>query len=227
MITGAFSWNFGKLFFELKLVTHNLSLYLNSTIVLCPEAGEHCPVCILDMYFCKLPKESITKDIFFFQPLEETPNDPTSPWYSNQPVDKYTLEMKLSKMWSLAGIEDKITNHSVTAIAFTQMYEMGVPEKLIQERNGHRSLDSLWMYERTSTHQQQAASNILSGSNLKIYTEQIQFAKHHSQTNILSIGPSPSSTVQSLSIYFGNLYGYTININASTNPQPSVKLKLK
>ena len=32
----------------------------------CPEAGERCPVHILDMYFRKLPKESITKDIFFF-----------------------------------------------------------------------------------------------------------------------------------------------------------------
>ena len=111
MMTGAFSWNVGKLFSELKLVTNNLSLYLNSTIFLCPEAGEHCPVCILDMCFCKLPKESISKDILFFQPLEETPNDPTSPWYSNQPVDKHTLEMKLSKMWSLAG--QSISNHNV------------------------------------------------------------------------------------------------------------------
>ena len=181
----------------------------------CPEAGEHCPVRILDMYFCKLPKESVTKDIFFFRPLEKTPSDPTSSWYSNQPVGKHTLELKLSRMCSLAGIEGKITNHSLRATAATQMYEMGVPEKVIQERTGHRSLDSLRVYERTSTQQQQAASNILSGSHVQ--------ARHHSQASTLSIGPSPSSSVQSLPIYFGNLYGCTINVNAgATNQQPSM-----
>ena len=188
----------------------------------CPEAGERCPVHILDVYFRKLPKESITKDIFFFRPLEKTPSDPTSPWYSNQPVGKHTLEVKLSRMCSLTGIEGRITNHSLRATAATQLYEMGVPEKVIQERTGHRSLDSLRVYERTSTHQQQAASNILSSSNVHTYAEQVQIAKHHSQTSTLSISPSPSSTVQSLPIYFGNLYGCTININASTNPQPSM-----
>ena len=82
----------------------------------CPEAGERCPVHILDVYFRKLPKESITKDIFFFRPLEKTPSDPTSPWYSSQPVGKHTLEVKLSRMCSLAGIESRITNHSLRAL---------------------------------------------------------------------------------------------------------------
>ena len=115
-------------------------------------------------------------------------------------------------MCSLAGIEGKITNHSLRATAATQMYEMGVPEKVIQERTGHRSLDSLRVYERTSTQQQQGASNILSGSHVQTYVEQVQIARHHSQESILSVGPSPSNSVQSLPIYFGNLYGCTINV---------------
>ena len=118
-------------------------------------------------------------------------------------------------MCSLAGFEGKITNQSLRATAATQMYEMGVPEKAIQERTGHRSLDSLRVYKRTSTQQQQAASNILTGSHVQ--------ARHHSQASTLSIGPSPSSSVQSLPIYFGNLYGCTINVNAgATNQQPSM-----
>ena len=126
-------------------------------------------------------------------------------------------------MCSLAGFEGKITNHSLRATAATQMYEMGVPEKAIQERTGHRSLDSLRVYERTSTQQQQAASNILSGSHVQTYAEQVQIARHHSQATTLSIGPSPLSSVQSLPIYFGNLYGCTIDVNAgATNQQPSM-----
>ena len=119
-------------------------------------------------------------------------------------------------MCSLAGIEGKITNHSLRATSATQTYEMGVSEKVIQERIGHRSLDSLQVYERTSTQQQQAASNFLSGLHVQA----------RDQPSTLSIGPSPSSSVQSLLIYFGNLYGCTININAgATNQQPSVNLK--
>ena len=64
-----------------------------------PDAGERCPVHILDMYFCKLPKESITKNIFIFRPLEKTPSDTTSLQYNNQPVGKHTLEMKLFKLF--------------------------------------------------------------------------------------------------------------------------------
>lgn len=39
-----------------------------------------------------------------------------------------------------------------------------MPEKLIQERTGHRSLGALRIYERTSVHQQEAVSRLLVGS---------------------------------------------------------------
>ena len=139
----------------------------------CPEAGEHCPVHILDMYTCiyisNLPKEALADDIFF-RPLENVPTDSMSPWYSGaQPIGKNTLEHKLSRMCALAGIEGRVTNHSLRATSATQMYEMGVPEKIIQERTGHRSLEALRVYERTkfNTHQQETASNILSDLQVK------------------------------------------------------------
>jgi len=82
----------------------------------CHEAGERCPVHILDLYFSRLPEEAFTKDIFFFRALEKVPSDPTSPWYSGSvPVGKNTLHQKLSKMCALAGIEERVTNHSLQA----------------------------------------------------------------------------------------------------------------
>ena len=189
-----------------------------------PEAGERCPVYILDIYYSKLPKEAVANDVFFFRPLEEVPIDSASPWYSgSQSIGKNTLEHKLSRMCALAGIEGRITNHSLQATSATQMYEMGVPEKVIQERTGHRSIEALRVYERTNTHQQEAASNILPGLPVRSYVEQMHVARHHSQTTSLSLGtPPPSCTFQGLPISFGNLYGCTINIhNSSTNPQPT------
>ena len=86
------------------------------------EAGEHCPVQILDQYYSKLPSDAFVNDIFFVRPLENVPADPTKPWYGCTPVGKNTLENKLKKMCSLAGIEGQVTNHSLHATSVTQMY---------------------------------------------------------------------------------------------------------
>ena len=45
----------------------------------------------------------------------------------------------------------------------SQLFEAGVPEKLIQQRTGHRSLEALRMYERVTEQQELAVSKILSG----------------------------------------------------------------
>lgn len=56
-------------------------------------------------------------------------------------------------MYQEAGLEGNISNHSLRATLATQMFEMGVPEKVIQERTGHGSLDDLRTYERTNNEQ--------------------------------------------------------------------------
>ena len=44
------------------------------------------------------------------------------------------------------------------------MFEAGVPEKIIQQRTGHRSLDSLRLYERSSTMQEQVVSEVVNST---------------------------------------------------------------
>jgi hypothetical protein len=143
----------------------------NKTVPLfaCPEAGDHCPVHVIDLYISKLPQVAIENDTFFVKPLENTPEDDTKSWYSRTPVGRNTLDTRLGKMCSLAGIEGRITNHSMRATSVTQMYATGVPEKVIQERTGHRSLEALRVYERTNSDQHQMVSNILSDPQEKCY----------------------------------------------------------
>ena len=62
-----------------------------------------------------------------------------------------------------AGLEGKKTNHSLRVAGATCLYEAGVPEKVIQQRTGHRCLQSLRHYERISSDQEVAISRILSG----------------------------------------------------------------
>ena len=49
-----------------------------------------------------------------------------------------------------------VTNHSLRATAATRMFAAGVPEKVDAEFTGHKSLNALHQYERTSVDQVQA-----------------------------------------------------------------------
>ena len=53
------------------------------------------------------------------------------------------------------------TNHSLRATAMTRMFNQGVPEKVIAEKSGHRSLDGLRSYEHPSRKLEKAAGEII------------------------------------------------------------------
>ena len=112
-----------------------------------PKAGDRCPVRILDQYISKLPQEAITQDLFYVRPLETLPSNPSAPWYSSVAIGKHTLNQKVESMCMEAGVTSHKTNHSLRATGATQMYKKGTPEKLIQVRTGHRSLEALRAYE--------------------------------------------------------------------------------
>lgn len=73
----------------------------------------------------------------------------------------------------------------------TELYEADVPEKIIQERTGHRSLECLQMYEKTS--EKQAVSNILSSSSQSMHETQVAKLNSCSQNitvNSTSVTPA-------------------------------------
>ena len=65
-----------------------------------------------------------------------------------------------------AGIEGQKSNHSPCATGASELFEAGEPEKIIKERTGHRSLEALRVYDRTTMDQQEAVS-ALSSENKK------------------------------------------------------------
>ena len=54
-------------------------------------------------------------------------------------------------------------NHSLRATGASTLFHANVPEKIIQECTGHRSLAALQQYEHTIDEQQVAMSDILAG----------------------------------------------------------------
>ena len=81
----------------------------------------------------------------------------------------------LKDMCHDAGITGHKTNHSLRATGASKLFAAGVPEKIIKERTGHRSLEALHVYERTTSVQHQAVSTIL-GSSKQVTFQKAMFA---------------------------------------------------
>ena len=91
---------------------------------------------ILDTYLEKLPPNA---SYFYMHRLDRVP-DKDKPWYSKQRVGINSMKEILSKLSSESGCGVRYTNHSLRATATTGMFSKGVPEKVIAEKTGHRSL---------------------------------------------------------------------------------------
>ena len=127
-----------------------------------PKAGERCHVHILDLYLSKLPKDAAEKDVFYLRPLSGVPANPTAPWFQSVPIGRNQLGKMVPNMCTSAGIAGHKTNHSLHATAATDLFHANVPEKLIQERTGHKSVQALRVYQHTTDDQQKAVSEVLS-----------------------------------------------------------------
>ena len=134
---------------------------------------ERCHVQILDLYLSKLPTEAIQADNFYVRPLQSVPKRASKPWFTAVPVGRNTLTSMFREMCADAGVQGHKTNHSLRATGASELFAAGVPERIIQERTGHRSLKALRTYERTSAEQHQAVSEILGSRTLLQYEEAI------------------------------------------------------
>ena len=75
-----------------------------------------------------------------------------------------TLAKTVTRLCKLAGIEGYKANHSLRATTTSRLYQSGVDEQLVMERTGHRSLEGVRSYKRTSDVQREALSDILNGT---------------------------------------------------------------
>ena len=98
-------------------------------------------------------------DSFYLAPLKKLRPDC---WFSRSPVGHNSLKNFMGNMCREAGILGYKTNHSLRATAATRLYASGIDEQLVMERTGHRSIEGIRNYKRTSSEQQQNVSDILS-----------------------------------------------------------------
>ena len=98
---------------------------------------------------------------FYLRPFA---NPKPNCWYTCQPIGKNTLANVLSEIAKKAGIDGRVTNHSLRATATSRLYNENFDEQLICEVTGHRS-NAVRSYKRTSEDQLKSVSNVLYGNN--------------------------------------------------------------
>ena len=141
--------------------------------------------------------------------------DPSKPWYGVQPCGENKLSGMVKSMFAMIGVSGK-TNHSLRATGASSLFQAGIPEKIIQERTGHRSIKALRMYERTTTSQHVAVSNILSSTTEVNLPQSTAHAHAHAHAK-----PVADAGV-SFSTMFASASNCVININMAT-PVPGLE----
>jgi len=116
---------------------------------------ERCVVRLLYFYMSKLPNDA---PAFYLRPLSNP-----EVWYGCSRVGVNTLKKYIPDLCKAAGLTDHYTNYSLRGTAITRMYECGLPEKIISEKSGHRSLKGLRAYAHTAVLQEKAAGNTICG----------------------------------------------------------------
>ena len=119
---------------------------------------DRCFVRLFKKYVSMCPDTPAELNAFYLMPSTK----PTkSCWYTLKPLGHNTLTKTISRLCQAAGISGFKTNHSLRATAATRLYQHGVDEQLVMERTGHRSLEGVRNYKRTSNEQREALSDIL------------------------------------------------------------------
>ena len=108
-----------------------------------------------------------------------------------------------------AGVKGHKTNHSLRATAASELFRANVPEKIIQERTGHRSLTALRTYEHKTDQQHQVVSSIMAASTDCSYE---QGYTQQPQPNPIRLPHQSMFNMQGCTV--------TINIGQQLPPQP-------
>ena len=136
--------------------------------------------------------------------------DAKAAWFFIQPVGRNTLASMVKNMCSQIGVTGK-TNHSLCATGATRLFEANVPEKLIQERTGHKSTDALGRYVRTSVVQQKAVLSVICASNFTSF-----------QTTVVESAPCRSATVVHKTLHYNTLH-YSCSLGSLAHPHYCVR----
>lgn len=119
--------------------------------------SDRCLVKLLDTYIQLLPADSTH---LYMRPRSTFPLEPA---YCRQRVGINTIKKFVAEITTALGDDSGYTNHCLRATSVSRMYNAGIPEKMISEKSGHRSIEGLCAYEHTSDELERMAERSIAG----------------------------------------------------------------
>ena len=141
---------------HLKIKRKKVRAYKNT------ENPERCPVELYRKYLSHVPENLPDSENSFYLRALAKPNCNT--WYYRKAAGRETLGNVVKSMMVKAGFEGHYTNHSLRRTCATTLYENNIPEQVIQETTGHRSVEGVRSYKTTSSAKKRKVSEVLHGS---------------------------------------------------------------
>lgn len=138
----------------------------NSKTVRCYATPDspRCAIKLLDTYISLLTPDS---NYFYIKPRSKFPKVSGQPAYTKQLVGINNIKNFVSSITSVLPQSSKYTNHRLRVTPVTQMYNTGIPEKVIFEKSDHHSIEGLRAYKRTSNEMEKMAEQSISGETVK------------------------------------------------------------
>ena len=125
---------------------------------------------------------------------------------ANVPIGVNTLRKMMSKISEKGNLSTNFTNHSLRATSASRLFASNVPEKLIQEKTGHRSLAGLRAYEQTTAKQQKNSTKILESVEVPEELENV-----NPVATVAKITEEKTKSVSSAPVFSGQLQNCVFN----------------
>ena len=127
--------------------------------------NERCPVKIYKEFARRRPVEMNQPDSPFYLAVKHRRKPDDEVWYMRSPLGKNEIGKFLSTAAKNAGLQGRVTNHSVRKTCISRLLDADVSENFVAQLSGHRSLKSLDAYKSASYDHQRRMSLALSRSN--------------------------------------------------------------
>ena len=126
--------------------------------------NERCPVKIFKEFARRRPLEMNKPDSPFYLAVKHKRKPDDNVWYMRSPLGKNEIGKFLSTAAKNAGLQGRVTNHSVRKTCISRLLDADVPNNFVAQLSGHRSLKSLDDYKSASYEHQRRMSLALSRS---------------------------------------------------------------
>ena len=94
------------------------------------------------------------------------------------------LNVIVKKICKKAGFKGYFTNHSGKVTCATELYKQNIDEQLIMQQTGHRSLDGVRKYKRSSDQHALQVTDVLQPPNPKKFKTSVLFQKKENTTTV-------------------------------------------